>query len=171
MKLLVALAVTLLLSALLSAQDEKPLVVGYVEKICVTEIDWLVKAKLDTGATTSSINATIIEQPEPDPSKKEQYVVFAIKTEEGPSAPIRRKISRWVKIKKKTDGYLLRPTVMMEFCIAGKMIEGEVNLANRDHFAYHALVGRNMLTKGRLVVDSSLTFTGEPVLQTKNDKD
>ena len=170
MKLLLALSVTFLLPALSFAQDEKPMVVGYVEHICVTEVDWLVKAKLDTGATTSSINATIIEQPKPDPSNKEQYVVFAIKTEEGPSAPIRRKISRWVKIKKKTGGHILRPTVMMEFCIAGKTIEEEVNLADRDHFTYHVLVGRNMLKKGNVAVNSALTFTADPmppVLQEK----
>ena len=90
MKSIVALLATLLLSPLLSAQDEKALTVGYVENICVTEVDFVVKAKLDTGATTSSIHASIIEQSPPDAKRKDRYVVFSIKTENGLSPPIRK---------------------------------------------------------------------------------
>ena len=171
MKSIVALLVTLLLSPLLSAQDEKALTVGYVENICVTEVDFVVKAKLDTGATTSSIHASIIEQSPPDAKRKDRYVVFSIKTEKGLSPPIRKPISRWVKIKKKEGGFIRRPTVKMEFCIAGRMVEEEVNLSDRDTFLYDLLIGRNMLVKGRLVVDSSLTFTAKPIPASLNDKD
>ncbi|MGJ8725598.1 MAG: ATP-dependent zinc protease family protein [Roseibacillus sp.] len=171
MKSIAALVVTLLLSALLSAQDEKPITVGFVENISVTEIDFVVKAKLDTGATTSSVNAVIIEENPPDAKLKDRYVIFSIKTKDGLSPPIRKKVVRWVKIKKKEGGFIRRPTVRMKFCIAGKMVEEEVNLADRDPFIYDLLIGRNMLKEGRLVVDSSLTFTAKPIPAVLKEKD
>ena len=171
MKSIVTLFLTLLLSPLLLAQDEKQLIVGYVENISVTGTDFEVKAKLDTGATTTSINASIIEQSEPDAARKDRYVIFAIKTKNGLSPPIRKKIDRWVRIKKKTGGYVRRPTVKMEFCIAGRMVEEEVNLADRDTFIYDLLIGRNMLAKGNLIVDPSLTFTAKPIPSNAKEKD
>jgi len=49
----------------------------------------------------------------------------------------------------------------MKLCVAGRWIEEEVNLAERDDFNYPVLIGRNMLKKGGLVVDSSKTFTAD----------
>ena len=145
------------------------MIVGYIENISVTELDLAMNAKLDTGAATSSINALIFEKPIPHLHGEDQFVVFAIKTKNGHSPKIRKKISRWVKIKKKLGGHILRPTVMMEFRIADKVVKEEVNLANRDTFTYDVLIGRNMLTKGNLVVNSSQTFTVKPTLLTLND--
>ncbi|MGJ8725596.1 MAG: ATP-dependent zinc protease family protein [Roseibacillus sp.] len=170
MKSIVSLVATILLSTPLLAQDQKPTIVGYIENISITELDLAMKAKLDSGATTSSINALILEQPLPAQNTEDQYIVFSIKTEHGSSPKIRKKISRWVKIKKKLGGHILRPTVMMEFQIAGKTIKEEVNLANRDPFTYDVLIGRNMLTKGKFLIDSSQTFTVKPPLLTLNDK-
>jgi hypothetical protein len=50
----------------------------------------------------------------------------------------------------------------MRLCVAGQWIEEEVNLADRDDFNYPVLIGRNLLQKGGLVVDSSKTFTADP---------
>lgn len=50
----------------------------------------------------------------------------------------------------------------MKFCLAGRWIEEEVNQAARNDFNYPVLIGRDMLKKGGLVVDSSKTFTTDP---------
>ena len=171
MKRIVTLASALLLATHLSAQDDKLQFVGYIENISVTEVDFVVKAKLDTGATTTSINASIIEESPPGTKRKDRYVVFSVKTKNGPSPPIRKKIVRWVRIKKKTGGYIRRPTVTMKFCIAGRIVEEEVNLADRDALIYDLLIGRNVLAKAHLVVDSSLTFTAKPIPSSSKDKD
>lgn len=167
----------LLLSSLLASplassdEDEKRTVVGYVEKVSLPALDLEMKAKLDTGATTSSINATIIEEPGEKEKGKAQYVVFAVKTEDGESKQLRREVTRWVKIKKKGSGFIRRPTITMVFNIAGQEVEEEVNLSDRDSFNYDLLIGRNMLKKGKLVVDPSLTFTAKtsPVSAKKDD--
>ena len=61
---------------------------------------------------------------------------------------LKKKIERYVRIKKKhSEDFIRRPVVKMEFCIAGIIMEDEVNLAERDSFIYDLLIGRNMLEK------------------------
>ena len=66
---------------------------------------------------------------------------------------------RWVKIESRTKDYIRRPVVRMKLCIAGRWIEEEVNLSDRDEFNYSVLIGRNMLKKAKLAIDSAKTFT------------
>lgn len=161
MRPLLSLFAFLVLPLASYGQEEKRIVVGYVEKVGLPALDLEMKAKLDTGATTSSINATIVEEPDAKQKGKAQYVVFAVKTEDGESKQLRREVTRWVKIKKKGSGFIRRPTITMVFNIAGQEVEEEVNLSDRDSFNYNLLIGRNMLKKGKLVVDPSLTFTAK----------
>ncbi len=137
---------------------EKRIIVGYVENVEIEDIQTKIKAKLDTGAQTSSIHANIIEQNEDD-------VIFEIVSDDEnvENKNIKKPIERFVRIKKKrNDGFIRRPVVKMTFCIAGQRVTEEVNLAERDGFNYDLLIGRNMLEKGMLVVDVSKTFTSKP---------
>jgi hypothetical protein len=63
-----------------------------------------------------------------------------------------------VRIKRKEGGYVERPVIRFSFCIAGDVVTGEVNLAQRSHFEYPVLIGRNMLHKRGILVDSGSTF-------------
>lgn len=136
-------------------------VMGWIEWARLPDVDEDTKAKLDTGAKTSSLNANVIKT-----FKRggKEYALFRIdlnrKYEEGDKA-IEREITRWVKIKKKEGGLLRRPVVQMSFCIGDTVMNGEVSLAKRDHFNYNILVGRNMLSQV-FVVDASRIFTTKP---------
>lgn len=150
------------------AEDKKQIIVGYVEKIAIPSVDLTLKAKLDTGATTSSINATVIELPEKTHRRNEEgekvanYVVFAIDSDDAQTKNLKKPITRFVKIKKKDGGFDRRAVVEMTFCIAGQLITEEVNLADRDHYNYDVLIGRNMLEEGRLIIDASRDHTAMP---------
>lgn len=193
-------------NAAMAAKPQEPSlrVVGWVENVHIPKIDSKFKAKLDTGATTSSLHAEIIgingpgdepevEEPDdastpvatgpedmqgkpsdaipfpPDISARkgkpvahpETVVVFSVTDANGEKKILERRLVRWVKIKKKEGGHLRRPVVRMTFCIGGRSIREEVNLADRGHFIYPVLIGRNMLAKGNLAVDSSRTFTAK----------
>lgn len=139
------------------------IVVGYVENVFVEAIDNKIKAKLDTGAKTSSIHAEIIEIKEYEEKGKKDDVIFKlIIDKEGNTKQMKYPVKRYVRIKKRDGGYFRRPVIEMNLCIAGVAIEEEVNLAERDVFIYDLLVGRNMLAKGHLAVDSSKAFTARP---------
>jgi hypothetical protein len=153
-------------------KEDKRVLVGWVEKVYIPAIDSQFKAKLDTGAKTSSISAEVIDLKENDKEKRKKMkeegiddpshgtVIFAIEDEDGKKRTIERMIERFVRIKtKKEDNYIRRPVVNMQFCVAGALVEEEVNLADRDHFNYPVLIGRNMLEQSLLVVDASKTYT------------
>ena len=191
-------------------------VVGWVENISIPQLNVRLKAKLDTGAKTSSINATIIgihgpnhmpesDEPEdedaaspqpvegpenmqgqpaapgnvptpPDVSARKNpedtIVVFSIQDKDGKVKTLQRKLVRWVKIKKKEGGVLRRPVVRMTFCIGGRKIRDEVNLADRGHFIYPVLIGRNMLGKGDFLLDPARTFVSRATCpKTEGDED
>lgn len=139
-----------------STQDNQT--VGWVEKAKIPGVEKEIKVKLDTGATTTSINAEILEQPEAQ-SESGGNIRFRFLDGEGNKEIFERPIVRWVQIKSREGANIRRPVVRMKLCVAGRWIEEEVNLADRDDFNYPILIGRNMLKEGKFVVDSSQTFT------------
>ncbi|MDY7020113.1 MAG: RimK/LysX family protein [Cyanobacteriota bacterium] len=141
------------------AQSSKT--VGWVENGKIAGIEDQVKFKLDTGATTTSINAEILSQPDEE-TESGGMIRFRFSDEEGASKIYELPITRWVKIESRTQDYIRRPVVRMKLCVAGRWVEEEVNLADRGDFNYSVLIGRNMLSKGKLVIDSSATFTEDP---------
>lgn len=148
------------------AEPAKKTRVGWVERLRVEDVDLQVRAKMDTGATTSSIDADIIDiakSGEKSGDKPGEKVVFSIVDEKsGEKKTFEREIQRYVRIKKKEGGYIRRPVINMTFCIAGKRVTEEVNLANRENFIYPVLVGRNMLAHAGLMIDASETLVSRP---------
>lgn len=151
------------------AQAEvKPRVLGWVENIRIEEVDLNLKAKLDTGATTSSIDAEVLDIKKTGERKKGdtgETIVFSMTDDDGVKKRVfERKVVRYVRIKKKGGaGYIRRPVVEMTFCLGGRLTKEEVNLANRENFIYPVLVGRNMLQHAEILVDASRTFVSRPV--------
>jgi hypothetical protein len=137
---------------------------GWVENVQLKDTGTMLKAKLDTGAQTSSIDAEIIDIVENDKHAPRgttgDKVVFSIMdATQNKKIVFERYVLRYVKIKRKISGSIRRPVVAMTFCIAGRTTKEEVNLADRENFVYPVLVGRNMLSHAKLLVDASKTFT------------
>lgn len=159
-------------TATAASKERAPVIVGWVEEVHVQAINTQFKAKLDTGAKTSSIDANVIDiveytptQGSEAPSKEMKNgavgrIIFSVLDAEGKNKTLERDIIRFARIKRKGNaGFIRRPVVHMRFCLAGRVIEEEVNLAVRDRFIYPVLIGRNMLEKGGLVVDASRMLT------------
>ncbi|MGB3691520.1 MAG: RimK/LysX family protein [Spirulinaceae cyanobacterium] len=163
-----AIAVSLLFTSGCSSQETKASNesfqeakrVGWIENAQILGVEGQTKVKLDTGAKTTSINAEILEKPE---NESESGGMIKFRFVDGETSAIfERPVIRWVKIKDGEGGFFRRPVVSMKLCIAGRWVEEEVNLAERDQFTYPVLIGRNMLEKGALVIDSAETFTAKP---------
>lgn len=147
--------------AKIKAAQPKHTVLGWVEWGKIKGTDHVVKAKLDSGAKTTSINAEVVREFEKD---GKEYLLYHVKISDAADAvptTFESPITRWVKIRTKRGNHIRRPVVEMTLCVGGIPVKGEVNLANRDHFNYPILIGRNMLKKKNIVIDSSDSFLAE----------
>ncbi len=137
--------------------------IGWVEKVGVYDADIVLKARIDTGAGMSSVNADIIRILPSEEKDAPDRVVYRIHDEGTKTKTMRSDIVEWQNIKKKdSKDFIRRPVVRMSLCIGKKKITGRVNLADRSHFLYPVLIGRNFLRTGDYMVDSRKTFTREP---------
>jgi len=109
----------------------KKVVIGLIEKVKLETKEGrkkIFKAKVDTGATKSSLDITLASKLNVGPVIKSRLI-------------------------KSAHGIRLRPIVTAEIEIAGKKIKGQFTLADRRHLRYQVLIGINLLKKGKFIVD------------------
>lgn len=146
-------------STVAASKKNSHVTVGWVENVVLDISEMKVKAKLDTGAKTSSIRAKVIKVFKKDGKNR---VLYSVAGDDGEDKIYDSPLRRWVKIKKKEGGFVRRPVITMEICLAGQMLKGEVNLADRPNMIYPVLIGRNML-QDKFVLNPGKTFLSKPV--------
>ncbi|MBD3314022.1 hypothetical protein GF345_06270 [Candidatus Woesearchaeota archaeon] len=87
-----------------------------------------VVARIDTGATKSSIDVKLAAELRLGPILRSKMV-------------------------KSASGNTLRPVIETEISIANKRIKSEFTLADRSHMKYSVLIGQNILKDNRFLVD------------------
>lgn len=130
-------------------------IVGEVEPVYFLPMKSPFLARIDTGATTSSIDAKDIVYFERD---GERWVTFKLvnrKTKE--EHVFEKKIERSFKVKRAGDDER-RKAVKMEIKMGKEVFNAFFSLADRESFDYQGLIGRNILT-GRFIVDTSTSYT------------
>ena len=137
------------------SSDKDKQIVGWIENVTIVPDNLKIKAKLDTGARNSSLNAF-----NPTEFKRggEAFVRFDLTNWKGRTETIEAKVIRTAKIKQHDSGPELRPVIRLGICLEKIYKEVEVNLVNRSNFNYQLLIGRSYL-KGDFLIDPSKTFT------------
>ena len=137
------------------------MILGWLEWTWLESSGVKIKTKLDTGAKTSSIDATNIKPFERNGDAWVRFTVpLSLRTEDtdrGQDLKLERRVIKIIKIKDHIRAPASRYVVNMSICINGKMIDTPVSLANRKNFNYPLLLGRSALREN-ILVDSSLTF-------------
>lgn len=189
---------------------------GWLEHARVMPNGLLMRAKLDSGAKTTSIHAEILppefavntspeeamadlvgdaEQDDEDMGSGEtpddppageiapifdtsmedpmpEMITFKLTSRRGREVIFTQPVVRWVSIRRRGGGNIVRPVVNMDLCIGGIRVNGEVNLADRSGFNYPLLVGRNMLSEAGIAIDSRKIFAARracPPIRLKTD--
>ncbi|MGO2497317.1 MAG: ATP-dependent zinc protease family protein [Vibrio litoralis] len=125
------------------------IVVGEKEWVTVLDTDQRTIAKIDTGATTSSINAIDIHDFEKD---GKDMVLFKIKAKDDVSKEITLPVKRWVHIKQSSSPETSRrPIVELDIKLGDKTYTTPFNLVDRDHMINAILIGRSFLDPIALV--------------------
>jgi hypothetical protein len=137
---------------------EKP-VVGWIEKVRIYPGDFLVHAKLDSGAEYSSLDAGNLQQFERGGKK---WVRFDLaENREGNKITIERPLVRWAPIKRHNQEPQRRPVIKLGVCLGSIYKETEVNLINRKNYQYRMLIGRKFM-EGAVIIDPAANYTVEP---------
>lgn len=152
-------------------ENSVPERLGFVEWVVLEETGLRLKARLDTGAKTSSLHAVNVEPFEKD---NEEWVSFQLpladhQDQEGADGANLEEVilefslpvERTVKVKRKGASSQRRYVVNMEFCIAGTTHSTEFSLTDRSKFSYPALLGRRFMSDDNILIDSSDAFLAE----------
>ncbi len=127
------------------ANGAKKSTLGWLEMVTLYPWGAKFKAKLDTGAKTSSIHALHIEIFDQD---GEEWVQFMMRVPNGKKMKkklVKLPVERKVAVKRHGLASKKRPVVKIDFCLNGKKHEAEFTLTNRHKFNYPVLLGRRFL--------------------------
>lgn len=134
-------------------------VMGYVERVVIHPEGLKLEAKLDTGATTSSLSARDISRFERD---GRDWVRFStLDPETGEDIVFERQLSRIVRIRRHLgEDTQERPVVKLQVELGGIRHEREFSLIDRSNFEFPVLIGRNYL-RDLILVDSAERFLND----------
>ena len=130
-------------------------IIGEVEPIYFLPMKSPFAARIDTGATTSSLDCQDVEYFERD---GEKWVAFKLKNRKtGEEYVFEKKVERSFKVKRAGKDES-RKAIKMDVKMGGEVFSAVFSIADRSNFDYQGLVGRNILT-GRFLVDTSTSYT------------
>ncbi len=130
-------------------------IIGEVEPIYFLPMKSPFAARIDTGATTSSLDCNDVEYFERD---GEKWVSFKLKNRKtGEEHLFEKKVERSFKVKRAGQDES-RKAVKMDVKMGDEVFSAVFSIADRSNFDYQGLIGRNILT-GRFLVDTSTSYT------------
>ena len=122
---------------------EKKIILGRVEEVILLPWDIRLPARIDTGATVTSLDARHLKI---DGNEAE----FRLSEEYGGTL-LRLPIVGWRHVRS-SKGRESRPVVEVDLCIASKRLRVKANLNDRSMVKYPIILGRNAL-KDHFIVD------------------
>mgnify|MGYP000181944515 CR=1 FL=1 len=116
-----------------------------------------IKARIDSGAKTSSIQASKIKIFEKDLEKWVRFEVYPVQENRSISVLCQAKVEDVRQVKSSQGVAEKRPVIKTKVQIADQSFEIELTLANRETMEYRMLLGREAIN-GRYLVDPSKSF-------------
>ncbi|WP_070966739.1 RimK/LysX family protein [Vibrio sonorensis] len=136
------------------------LILGEQEWVYIPGLEQSFKARIDTGATTSSISATEIIAFERD---GKDWVKFKLEHAGKKSKEIALPVQRWAKIKQSSSDKANKRAVVVGWIQIGDLKEKtEFTLADRTHLEFPILLGRSFF-KDVAVIDVSKKYVQEKI--------
>ncbi len=147
-----------------SLKNSKKVTIGWLEKTYLLNYHFAIRAKMDTGAKTSSLHATDMEYVSVAGKPPRSRIRFKTVDTIGRSRIIEADIVREVYIKKsslnpESPAKEARLEIELDVCLAGVEKKIRVNLTNREGMNYRMILGRTALEKD-FVIDAGQTFIG-----------
>lgn len=139
------------------------MVIGWREWVALPDFQVPgIKAKVDTGASTSAIHAFDIEPFECHGKQHVRFSIHPLQGRDDVAVPCEAKLVDKRTVVNSGGQAQRRFVVATTLEIAGRKWEIEMTLTNRDSMKFRMLLGRSAMT-GRLIVDPHQSYTaGKP---------
>ncbi len=138
-------------------------IIGAVENVRLFPPDIVLKARIDTGAKTTSIDARNITPFERDGKQWVRFVCIDGKKKEH---TLERKVLKTVLIKRHGEDSQDRYVVNMRIVLGNVSQLIPVNLNDRESYIYPVLIGRNFL-RDYFIVDVAKKYQLKPMVLPK----
>ncbi|MER3393638.1 MAG: RimK/LysX family protein [Microcella pacifica] len=121
-------------------------------------VPWI-KAKLDTGARSSSVHAYDVTLTGEDASERVRFRLQPWQESREDAVVVECPIHDRRRVRSSSGHVEERIVVIMRIALLGREIETEMTLSNRDEMGFRMLIGRQALRQGFLV-DPAKSFLG-----------
>ncbi|MBC2932038.1 RimK/LysX family protein [Nocardioides sp. zg-1228] len=135
-------------------------VLGWREWVALPQagVPW-VKAKIDTGARSSSMHAFDLEAHERDGQQRVRFSIHPWQRSDDDLVELDLPVLDRREVRSSNGQAEQRYAVALDVTLAGRTITTEMTLSNRDEMGFRMLIGREALARGFLV-DASVSYAG-----------
>lgn len=123
-----------------------------------TGIEWI-KAKIDTGARTSSLHAYDITEFSKSGHDWVRFLVRPWQNSHEDITQLELPVHDRRTVRSSSGHAERRIVVLLSMNLAGREVIGEVTLTNRDEMGFRMLIGRQLLRQG-FSIDAARSFLG-----------
>lgn len=148
--------------------DKKSLVIGWREWVSLPDLNISqIKAKIDTGARSSSLHALDIQTFQRRGKTFVTFKVHPLQRDSKKTVECEAEVLEFRNITSSNGHVQERPVIQTTIEVLGEEWEIEVSLANRAEMGFRMLLGREAV-RGRFLVDSGKSFyDGRPLKKKK----
>lgn len=133
---------------------------GWREWVSLPALDvpWI-KAKIDTGARTSSLHAFDLHEQDHDGQERVRFSIHPWQRSGEDAVTVDCPVHDRRTVRSSSGQAEERIVVLMDLGLVGRKVTAEVTLSRRDEMGFRMLVGREVLRQG-FVVDSGRSYLG-----------
>lgn len=135
-------------------------VIGWREWVGLPDLGvTAIKAKVDTGARSSSLHTVDPEQFERDGEPWIRFTVHPVQRKNTRPIQTEARVIEFRSVRSSSGRATLRPVILTHVTLLGTTWLAELTLANRDAMGFRMLLGREAF-RGRFVVDAGGSYYG-----------
>lgn len=118
-----------------------------------------IKAKVDTGARSSSLHAFDLQEFERDGAKWARFQVNPVQRKSNKTLQLEARVLDFRSVRSSSGKATIRPVIVTNIELFGIVWPVELTLASRDKMGFRMLLGRQAF-RGRFLVDAGSSYYG-----------
>ena len=134
--------------------------IGWREWVALPELGvYRIKAKIDTGARTSSLHAFALEEFQRDGVDWVRFMIHPRQRDDRIEIPVEHPVYEYRLVRSSNGIQSRRPVILTQVNLGALAWRTEITLADRDAMGFRMLLGRHAI-RGNFLVDPGRSYLG-----------